>query len=117
IVPASLRRTGSLTRLVRTGTPCQRHTGAVDAQLHPSRRRRTAGGARHDMTDVQRRILALAFCAIAWAARAHAANELCGQTITQSVTFAADQSCTGTGLIVGADGITIDLAGFTLAGN
>jgi len=61
------------------------------------------------MTDVQRRILALAFGAIAWAARAHAANELCGQTITQNPTFTVDQSCTATGLTVGADGITIDL--------
>lgn len=68
------------------------------------------------MTDLRRSIL-LTCCALMCAARAHAANELCGQTITQSVTFAADQSCTGTGLIVGADGITIDLAGFTLAGN
>ncbi len=52
------------------------------------------------MTDVQRRILALAFGAIKWAARAHAANELCGQTITQNLTFTADQSCTATGLTV-----------------
>jgi parallel beta-helix repeat protein len=50
-------------------------------------------------------------------ARAHAANELCGQTITQSVTLTANQACTGQGLIVGADGITIDLAGFTLSGD
>ncbi|MEO6028037.1 MAG: right-handed parallel beta-helix repeat-containing protein [Candidatus Binatia bacterium] len=51
------------------------------------------------------------------AGAAHAANELCGQTITQSLTFTADQSCTGDGLIVVGDGITIDLGGFTLSGD
>lgn len=48
---------------------------------------------------------------------AHAANELCGQTITQSVTLTADQACTGDGLVVVGDGITIDLGGFTLSGD
>jgi hypothetical protein len=48
---------------------------------------------------------------------AHAANELCGQTIATSITLTADQSCADDGLIVGADGITIDLAGFTISGD
>ncbi len=46
-----------------------------------------------------------------------AASDLCGQTITTSITFSADQNCTGNGLIVGADGVTIDLGGFTLTGD
>jgi parallel beta-helix repeat protein len=50
-------------------------------------------------------------------AETRAANELCGQTITESITLTADQSCTDDGLIVGADGITIDLGGFTLSGD
>src|SRR5688572_5084922 len=48
---------------------------------------------------------------------AHAANELCGQTITASVTLTADQSCTGDGLVVVGEKITIDLGGFTLSGD
>jgi parallel beta-helix repeat protein len=70
-----------------------------------------------DMTAFHRRTLILALCALTCAARADAANELCGQTVTQNLTFSADQSCTGTGLTVGANGITIDLGGFTLAGD
>jgi hypothetical protein len=62
-------------------------------------------------------VLAIMTCALLPGARAHAANELCGQTITQSVTLTANQACTGQGLIVGADGITINLAGFTLSGD
>src|SRR6185369_3173398 len=48
---------------------------------------------------------------------ARAANELCGQTITSNTTLTADQSCDATGLVVGADGVTIDLNGFTLSGD
>lgn len=48
---------------------------------------------------------------------ARAANELCGQTITESLTLTADQACTGDGLVVVGDGITIDLGGFTLSGD
>jgi len=51
------------------------------------------------------------------AADARAASDLCGQTITQSLTLTADETCTGPGLIVGADGVTIDLGGFTLSGD
>lgn len=42
----------------------------------------------------------------------------CGDTITESVTLTADLGpCPGSGLIVGADGITIDLGGHTLFGS
>ncbi len=37
--------------------------------------------------------------------------------ITQSITLTADQACTGDGLIVAGDGITIDLGGFTISGD
>lgn len=41
----------------------------------------------------------------------------CGDTITESVTLTADLGpCPGGGLIVGADGVTIDLGGHTLTG-
>src|SRR6185369_7080128 len=48
---------------------------------------------------------------------ASAANELCGTTITSSTTLTADQACTGDGLIIVGDGLTIDLGGHTLSGD
>jgi hypothetical protein len=41
----------------------------------------------------------------------------CGDTITASVALAADLTCTGDGLVIGADNVTVDLAGHRLAGN
>ena len=41
---------------------------------------------------------------------------ICGQTIMQSVTLTADETC-GSTVVVGADGITIDLGGFTISGD
>jgi hypothetical protein len=42
----------------------------------------------------------------------------CGQTVTQSAFLIHDLYCPGqAGIVVGADGITIDLKGFTLRGN
>lgn len=42
----------------------------------------------------------------------------CGQTITVSPTLTADLvGCTGPGLVIGADGVTLDLAGHTIAGD
>lgn len=41
----------------------------------------------------------------------------CGSTITKSTTLTADLlDCPGTGLVVGADGITLDLGGHTISG-
>ena len=40
----------------------------------------------------------------------------CGQVIKQSVKLTANLDCKTDGIIVGADGITIDLNGFTLNG-
>lgn len=45
------------------------------------------------------------------------AEASCGQTVTASVTLASDLvGCAGSGLVVGAAGITIDLGGHTLRG-
>jgi hypothetical protein len=44
-------------------------------------------------------------------------NVTCGMVLTQSVTLQADLQCAGDALIVGADGITIDLAGHSVSGN
>jgi hypothetical protein len=62
-------------------------------------------------------ISAAIFSASSLVAPARAANELCGQTITQSITVPADQTCTGDGLIVTGDDVTVDLGGFTLSGD
>jgi parallel beta-helix repeat protein len=40
----------------------------------------------------------------------------CGQVITESVKLSANLECSTDGVIAGADGITIDLNGFTIAG-
>jgi nitrous oxidase accessory protein NosD len=48
---------------------------------------------------------------------AGAAAPACGQTVTQSVTLQADLTgCPGSGLVVGADDITIDLNGHAITG-
>jgi parallel beta-helix repeat protein len=46
-----------------------------------------------------------------------AADDLCGTTITDDVKLEHDLVCSGDGLIVGADGIEIDLNGHTIAGS
>jgi parallel beta-helix repeat protein len=45
------------------------------------------------------------------------ANDLCGATILTDLRLDEDLSCTGDGLIVGADGIKINLNGHTIAGS
>jgi parallel beta-helix repeat protein len=44
------------------------------------------------------------------------ASDLCGTTILVNLTLDHDLNCPGNGLIVGADGITINLNGHTIAG-
>jgi parallel beta-helix repeat protein len=44
------------------------------------------------------------------------ADDLCGATLVASLTLEHDLSCAGDGLIVGADGITVDLNGHTITG-
>jgi len=46
-----------------------------------------------------------------------AANDLCGATILADLTLDHDLTCAGTALTVGADGITIDLNGHSIAGS
>lgn len=43
-----------------------------------------------------------------------AAPDLCGSTVTTDITLTADLECDGPGLIVGADGVTIDLGGHSI---
>ncbi|MEP6602181.1 MAG: right-handed parallel beta-helix repeat-containing protein, partial [Nitrospirota bacterium] len=45
------------------------------------------------------------------------ANDLCGATILEDLKLDHDLTCTGDGLIVGADGIKIDLNGYSIAGS
>lgn len=44
------------------------------------------------------------------------ASDLCGTTIVANLTLDHDLTCPGNGLIVGADGITINLNGHTIMG-
>jgi parallel beta-helix repeat protein len=44
------------------------------------------------------------------------ANDLCGATIVTTLTLDHDLNCTAEGLIIGADGITVNLNGYTITG-
>jgi len=75
------------------------------------------------MKPVRRRALGVGSATVvmalgtAWASPASAAPVRCGAVITRSIVLAADVGpCPGTGLIVGADGITVDLGGHRLFG-
>ena len=48
---------------------------------------------------------------------AHPSNELCGVTITEHLKLDHDLACVGTGLVVGADHLRIDLNGHTITGS
>src|SRR5690349_6248891 len=62
-------------------------------------------------------VLALGGVALAAPSLA-AANPACGSTVTSNVTLTADMSCPGTsGIVVGKSGITINLNGFSVAGD
>ena len=41
----------------------------------------------------------------------------CGQTVTTSAVLTQDLACTGDGIVVGAEGVTIDLKGFVIRGD
>ena len=63
-----------------------------------------------------RRLLLMASLA-ATAGGGVAANDLCGTTVTGDLRLDHDLVCAGNGLVVGADGIRIDLNGHTVAGS
>jgi parallel beta-helix repeat protein len=63
------------------------------------------------------RCAAAAICLLAGAAtRVSASDDLCGATIVESLKLDHDVVCSGDGLIVGADGIRIDLDGHAISG-
>jgi parallel beta-helix repeat protein len=49
--------------------------------------------------------------------QASASHVTCGQTITQNTTLDSDLACTGTGIVIGAPRITLNLNGHTIAGD
>ena len=54
---------------------------------------------------------------IAWASPASAAHVNCGDVITQDTTLDSDLvNCPGDGVLIGADNVTLDLAGHTIDG-
>ena len=58
-----------------------------------------------------------AACGCAAEAAGPAQTVACGATLTASTTLANDLvDCPGTGLVIGADGVTVDLAGHTISG-
>ena len=73
---------------------------------------------RHFRRPATRRGCAFAFaCAITCAAPAATTQGLCGATIVEDLKLDQDLTCTGDGLIAGADGIRIDLNGHTITGS
>jgi parallel beta-helix repeat protein len=64
----------------------------------------------------RRRLAFLVACLLTLFVPAMAADDLCGATILQDLKLDHDLACTDGGLIVGADGIKIDLNGYTIAG-
>ena len=65
----------------------------------------------------RRRLAFLLTCLPTLFVPALAADDLCGATILDDLKLDHDLTCTGDGLIVGADGIRIDLNGYTLSGS
>jgi hypothetical protein len=62
-------------------------------------------------------VVTAAMAAVLPASPASAATLSCGDTISTSVALTHNLSCAGSGLVVGADGITIDLRGHKLSGS
>ena len=60
--------------------------------------------------------LLMVTCLVAGIGPQAGASDLCGTTILGSLTLDHDLICTGNGLIVGADGITLNLNGHTITG-
>ncbi|MDQ3645286.1 MAG: right-handed parallel beta-helix repeat-containing protein [Actinomycetota bacterium] len=52
-----------------------------------------------------------------FAGTAAASHVVCGQTITEDTTLDSDLNCSGAGLIIGADNVTLDLNGHTVSGD
>ena len=63
------------------------------------------------------RILFVFSVVLAFGIRAAAADDLCGATVVVNVKLDHDLACAGDGLIVGVDGIKIDLNGHTITGS
>ena len=65
-------------------------------------------------------MLLIALAASATGAAAHAALAAsvgCSQVLTESVALDGDMACSGDGLVIAADGITVDLNGHALRGD
>src|SRR3954454_11391077 len=93
--------------------------GPCDGESHAVESRRSYRLLQRGEALFARR-LALAACAIALliAAPAGAAPLSCGDVITKDTTHHADLvGCPGDGLVIGADGITLDLNGHSIEGS
>lgn len=63
------------------------------------------------------RLAILLACVAAWSAPGGASYDLCGATIVADLQLVHDLTCSGDGLIVGADGIKLKLNGHTITGS
>jgi parallel beta-helix repeat protein len=67
-------------------------------------------------SDTRWRLALLVACVPALSSPSTTAYDLCGATIVADLELGHDLTCAGDGLIVGADGIRLDLGGHTVAG-
>jgi parallel beta-helix repeat protein len=87
--------------------------GQEDAEMRKSIRKEESRSVR---AIARRRGTFVLACLLTCAARTAAANDLCRAIIVDDLKLDHDLACTGDGLIVGADGIKIDLNGYTITG-
>lgn len=62
-------------------------------------------------------VVAMLAAVVTFGTPAATASDLCGETITSNLVLDHDLACSGNGLIVGADGVKIDLNGHTIGGS
>src|SRR5438093_11060816 len=68
-------------------------------------------------TNKKNRLAFLLFCLPPLVSPAAAADDLCGTTIVENLKLDQDLTCASNGLIVGADGIKLNLDGHTITGS
>lgn len=80
-------------------------------------RKGLSGNGNGRSRGVLRRSAGFVLVCLAWTAPAAMASDLCGATVVDDVKLDHDLICAGDGLVVGADGIRIDLNRHTIAGS
>jgi parallel beta-helix repeat protein len=102
--------------VVRGITTACRDTAKGDAMGLGEVRKATQKNENGHRIAMHRKCLFALACLVTCAVPTATANDLCGTTILEDLKLDHDLNCTDSGLVVGADGIKIDLNGHSLAG-